>query len=84
MHGNHHRNVLYWIQSSEEGKVMQTTRIHFEDTSFIDIRVSDIQTEEFRRWLRFANRNDTYSVPGLKRVIRRRDIARTEFIPDED
>ena len=63
---------------------MQTTRIHFEDTSFIDIRVSDIQTEEFRRWLRFANRNDTYSVPGLKRVIRRRDIARTEFIPDED
>ena len=72
MHGNHHGNVLYWIQSSEEGKV------------FIDIRVSDIQTEEFRRWLRFANRNDTYSVPGLKRVIRRRDIARTEFIPDED
>jgi len=62
---------------------MQTTRIHFEDLSFIDIRVSDLQTEEFRRWLRFANRNDTYTVPGLKRVIRRRDIARTEFIPDE-
>ena len=25
---------------------MQTTRIHFEDLSFIDIRVSDLQTEE--------------------------------------
>ena len=41
---------------------MQTTRIHFEDQSTLDIRVSDLQTEEFRRWLRFANRNDTYKV----------------------
>ncbi len=62
---------------------MQTTRIHFEDATQIDIRVSDIQTEEFKRWLRFANRNDTFSIPGLKTVIRRKDIARTEFIPDE-
>ncbi|MCR5137620.1 MAG: hypothetical protein K6C12_11140 [Oscillospiraceae bacterium] len=61
---------------------MQTTRIHFEDSSSIDIRVSDLQTEEFRRWLRFANRNDTFSIPGLKRTIRRRDIARTEIIPE--
>ena len=63
---------------------MQTTRIHFEDASFVDIRVSDIQTEEFRRWLRFANRNDVYSVPGLKKVIRRKDIARTEIIRDDE
>ena len=63
---------------------MQTTRIHFEDLSFIDIRVSDIQTDEFRRWLRFANRNDTFTVPGLKRVIRRKDIARTEYLQDEE
>ncbi len=63
---------------------MQTTRIHFEDASFIDIRVSDIQTEEFRRWLRFAHRNDTYSVPGLKRVIQRKEIARTETIREDE
>ena len=63
---------------------MQTTRIHFEDQSTLDIRVSDLQTEEFRRWLRFANRNDTYKVPGVKREIRRKAIARTEFIPDKD
>ena len=61
---------------------MQTTRIHFEDLSFVDIRVSDIQTEEFRRWLRFANRHDTFSVPGLKRTIRRMDIARIENIEE--
>ncbi len=62
---------------------MQTTRIYFEDASFVDIRVSDIQTEEFRRWLRFANRNDTFSVPGLKRVIKRKEIARTETIRED-
>ena len=62
---------------------MQTPRIHFEDTTSTDIRVSDIQTEEFRRWLRFANRNDTYRIPGLKQEIRRKDIARIELIRDE-
>ncbi len=62
---------------------MQTTRIHFEDLSFIDIRVSDIQTEEFYRWLRFANRSDTFRIPGLKRVITRKDIIRTETIREE-
>ncbi len=61
---------------------MQTTRIHFEDTSFVDIRVSDLQTEEFRRWLRFANRNDTFSVPGLRQVIKRKDIIRVEAIKE--
>ena len=61
---------------------MQTTRIHFEDSSFVDIRVSDIQTEEFRRWLRFANRNDTFSVPGLRRIIKRADIAQVEIIEE--
>ena len=61
---------------------MQTTRIHFEDMSFVDIRVSDLQTEEFRRWLRFANRNDIFSVPGLKRVIRRSEITRVESIEE--
>ena len=63
---------------------MQTTRIYFSDLSFVDIRVSDIQTEEFCRWLRFANRNDTFTVPGLKRIIRRKEIVRTELIPDRD
>ena len=61
---------------------MQTTRIYFEDLSFIDIRVSDLQTEEFRRWLRFANRNDTFRIPGVKRVIKRKEIARTEIVQD--
>ena len=61
---------------------MQTTRIHFEDNTFVDIRVSDLQTEEFRRWLRFANRNDTFSVPGLRQVIKRKDIIRVETIKE--
>ena len=63
---------------------MQTTRIHFEDHSFIDIRVSDIQTEDFYRWLRFANRNDTFKIPGLKREMKREDIARIEQIQEKD
>ena len=63
---------------------MQTTRIHMEDLSIIDVRVSDIQTEEFRRWLRFANRNDTYRIPGLKQPIRRKDIAWTEMIREDE
>ena len=62
--------------------MMQTTRIFFEDQSFLDIRVSDLQTEEFRRWLRFANRNDSFSIPGVRRVIRRKDIARIVSIPE--
>ena len=63
---------------------MQTTRIHFEDATFTDIRVSDLQTEEFYRWLRFANRNDTFRIPGMKQVIRRKDIARVEKIREKD
>ena len=63
---------------------MQTTRIHFEDASFIDIRVSDLQTEEFRRWLRFANRNDFYSIPGLRKQIKRKDIVRIETIREKE
>lgn len=61
---------------------MQTTRIYFEDQSFLDIRVSDLQTEEFRRWLRFANRNDSFSIPGVRQIIRRKDIARIISIPE--
>ena len=53
---------------------MKTTRIYFEDASFTDIRVSDIQTEEFYRWLRFANRNDTFKVPGMKQAIVRKSV----------
>ena len=63
---------------------MQTTRIHFEDKTSTDVRVSDIQTEEFRRWLRFANRNDIYRIPGLKQEIRRKDVARIELIPEKE
>ena len=59
---------------------MQTIRIHFEDLTYLDIQVSDSQAEEFHQWLRFASRNDTYSVPGTDREIMRKDIARTEVV----
>ena len=62
---------------------MKTTRIHFEDATFTDIRVSDIQTEEFYRWLRFANKNDTFKVPGVKQEIKRKDVAWIERIEEE-
>lgn len=62
---------------------MKTTRIYFEDASFTDIRVSDIQTEEFYRWLRFANRNDTFKVPGMKQAIIRKSVARIERLEEE-
>ncbi len=62
---------------------MKTTRIYFEDASFTDIRVSDIQTEEFYRWLRFASRNDTFILPGMKQAIIRKDVARIVRLEEE-
>ena len=62
---------------------MKTTRIFFEDASFTDIRASDIQTEEFYRWLRFASRNDTFKLPGMKQVIIRKEVARIVRIEEE-
>ena len=62
---------------------MKTTRIFFEDASFTDIRASDIQTEEFYRWLRFASRNDTFKLPGMKQAIIRKDVARIVRIEEE-
>ena len=59
---------------------MQTIRIHFQDLSFIDVRLSETQTEEFERWMRFANRSWTYSIPGQDKEIKRKDISRTEKI----
>ena len=45
---------------------MKTTRIYFQDASFTDIRASDIQTDEFYRWLRFSSQRDTFKLPGMK------------------
>ncbi|MBR4474289.1 MAG: hypothetical protein IKS55_11710 [Oscillospiraceae bacterium] len=59
---------------------MQTIRIHFQDLSFIDVRLSETQTEEFERWMRFANQSWTYSIPGQEKEIKRKDISRTEKI----
>lgn len=55
---------------------MKTTRIYFQDASFTDIRASDIQTDEFYRWLRFSSQRDTFKLPGMKQAIVRKDVAR--------
>ena len=60
---------------------MKTIRIHFEDLSSLDMWLSESQMEEFEKWLRFANRNDTFAVSG--QVLTRKDIVRTEIIQDE-
>ena len=62
---------------------MKTIRIHFLDLSCIDAEFSDSQAEEFERWLRFSNQNWTYSLPGGKKEIKRKDISRTEIIPSD-
>lgn len=59
---------------------MQTIRIHFQDLSFIDAELSDAQAEEFNSWMRFANMNWTYPLPGTEKEIMRKDISRTEII----
>ena len=63
---------------------MQTIRIYFQDLSSIDVQFSDAQAEEFRQWLRFANRDWKYSVPGEEKEIMRKDISRTEVIREND
>ena len=59
---------------------MQTIKITFQDLTSVEVQFPDSQAEEFERWLRFANQNLTYSIPGEDRVIRRKDISRTERI----
>ena len=59
---------------------MQTIRIHFQDQTSVDVPFSEAQAEEFRQWLRFANRNDAFSLPGEEREIVRKDVSWTEAI----
>ena len=62
---------------------MKTTRIYFQDASFTDIRASDIQTDEFYRWLRFSSQRDTFKLPGMKQAIVRKDVARIVRIAED-
>ena len=62
---------------------MKTIRIHFEDLSYVDFWASDGQIEDFHNWLRFANLNDNYDLPGTNQVVKRRDIAKIEYIKEE-
>lgn len=55
---------------------MQTTRIHFENGTFIDVKMSDLATDNFKAWLRFANKLDTFVLPADDgRMIKRGEIA---------
>ena len=56
---------------------MQTIRITFQDLSYIDVQLSDDQLEDFRQWLRFAHQNDIFTIPGVDKEIRRKDIVKT-------
>ena len=62
---------------------MQTVRIHMDDASCADVRISDIQFDEFRRWLRFANQRDEFNMPGVAQKLKRKSIAWTEVLPEE-
>ena len=59
---------------------MQTIRIHFQDSTSIDVLFSDSQEEEFRQWLRFANQNEAFSIAGEECEIIRKNIAWTETV----
>lgn len=59
---------------------MQKIRIHFQDLSSIDAELSDAQADELNSWMRFANMNWTYTIPGTEKEIMRKDISRTEII----
>ncbi|MBR4473991.1 MAG: hypothetical protein IKS55_10185 [Oscillospiraceae bacterium] len=59
---------------------MQKIRIHLQDLSFIDTEMPDSQAEEFIGWMRFAQMNWTYTIPGTDKKILRKDISRTEII----
>ena len=62
---------------------MKTIRIHFGDLSYVDSEASDEEIEDFHNWLRFANLNDNYDLPGTNQVVKRRDIAKIECIEEE-
>ena len=59
---------------------MQTIRIHFQDSTSIDVHFSDSQEEEFRQWLRFANQNEAFSIPGEEWEIIRKNVSWTEAV----
>ena len=59
---------------------MKKIRIHFQDLSFIDVELSDSQAEELSGWMRFANKNWTYSLPGEEKEILRKDISNTSHM----
>ena len=63
---------------------MKTIRIHLEDHSYIDFWASDSQIDDFYNWLRFANLNDNYDLPGTNQVVKSRDIATIEVIEHEE
>ena len=62
---------------------MKTVRIHLEDLSSKDFWASDGQIEDFHNWLRFANLNEYYDLPGTNQAVKRRDIATVELVKDE-
>ncbi len=59
---------------------MKKIRIYFQDLSFIDVELSDSLAEELNGWMRFANMNWTYSIPGGGKEIMRKEISRIEII----
>ena len=54
-----------------------------EDLSYVDFGASDSQIEDFHNWLRFANLNEYYDLPGTNQAVKRRDIATVELVKDE-
>lgn len=63
---------------------MTDLKIIFSDASEKDLRISDLQADEFKRWLRFANQRDEFILPSLPLAIKRKSIARTVFTRDDD
>ncbi|MBQ9664248.1 MAG: hypothetical protein IJV40_13960 [Oscillospiraceae bacterium] len=55
-------------------------RIYFEDRSHIDFFASETQLEDFCNWLRFANRDDVFVLPGEEQTITRRNVVRIEWV----
>ena len=63
---------------------MKTIRIHLEDHSYIDFWASGSQIDDFHNWLRFANLNDNYDLPGTNQEVKRRNIETIEVIEHEE
>lgn len=61
---------------------MQKIRIYLQNLSFVDAEMSESQAEEFIGWMRFAQMNWAYSIPGVDEKILRKDISRIEIIKE--